>query len=120
MSKGVTDPTLRKREEVNKTRGKVEKRLKCQLMLVNEKGEKRPATEEELQEFEHNYPDVARFWKNPDAVSELDTMTPEQLEAMKPWEKPGKKLMNILWRTTHAWIFHEPVDPIKLDIEDYF
>jgi hypothetical protein len=25
-----------------------------------------------------------------------------------------------LWRTTHAWIFHEPVDPIKLGIEDYF
>lgn len=29
-------------------------------------------------------------------------------------------MINILWRTNHAWIFHEPVDPTKLNIPDYF
>ena len=122
ISKGVTDPTKKKKEEavVPKPRGKAEKKLKCQLMVVNEVGEKRPATDEELRQFEESYPDVARFWKHPEAVQELDKISLEELDAIKPWEKAGKKLMNMLWRTTHAWIFHEPVDPIKLDIEDYF
>jgi hypothetical protein len=47
-------------------------------------------------------------------------MTADELENIKPWEKPGKRLLNALWRTTHAWIFHEPVDPVKLNIDDYF
>ena len=123
ISKGVTDPTKKKvREELapRPRPSKVEKKLKCQLMVVSEKGEKRPATDEELRQFEENYPDVARFWKNPDAVQELDKISADELESLRPWEKAGKKLMNVLWRTTHAWIFHEPVDPVKLDIEDYF
>ena len=49
----MTDPTKKKKEEVvPKPRGKVEKKLKCQLMVVNEMGEKRPATDEELRQFE--------------------------------------------------------------------
>jgi Bromodomain len=28
--------------------------------------------------------------------------------------------MNKLWKVKFAFIFHEPVDPVKLNIEDYF
>jgi hypothetical protein len=28
--------------------------------------------------------------------------------------------MNNLWKVKFAYIFHQPVDPVKLDIEDYF
>jgi len=28
--------------------------------------------------------------------------------------------MTVLWKAQHAWIFHEPVDIVKLKIPDYF
>jgi len=28
-------------------------------------------------------------------------------------------MMNSLWKHNQAWIFHEPVDPKKLNIPDY-
>jgi len=28
--------------------------------------------------------------------------------------------MKVLWRTKNAWLFHEPVDPVRLKIADYF
>ena len=30
------------------------------------------------------------------------------------------RLLNNLWKHSNAWIFHEPVDPVKLNIQDYF
>jgi hypothetical protein len=47
-------------------------------------------------------------------------MSIEKLERIKPWWKPAKELMKILWRTQNAWLFHEPVDPVRLKIADYF
>ena len=31
----------------------------------------------------------------------------------------AKRLLNSLWRLNNSRIFHEPVDPEKLDIPDY-
>ena len=36
------------------------------------------------------------------------------------WDKTAKRLMNSLWRCSAAQIFHNPVDPDKLGIPDYF
>jgi hypothetical protein len=99
---------------------KGEKRNPCILMIVDEKGDKRPLNKEEMEEFEKIYPEIAKFWKDPANLDELDTISLESLEAKKPWEKPGKKLLNNLWRANQSWIFHEPVDPVKLGILDYF
>lgn len=124
ISKGAVDKAPKKSKEGDskkrEEKKRTEKKQKCQLMIVDEKGEKRVATSEELAEFERNYPDIAKYWKNPESLQELDSLSPEDIENIKPWEKPAKRLMNILWRTNHAWIFHEPVDPIKLNIPDYF
>lgn len=35
------------------------------------------------------------------------------------WDKAAKRLINNLWKHPNAWIFHEAVDPIKLNIPDY-
>ena len=109
-------PPAKKKE--NKKKG--EKKSQCMLMIVDDRGEKRPLTKEELDEFERKYPEIAKYWKDPNAADELDSMDIEALEAKRPWEKNGKKLLNTLWRANQSWIFHEPVDPIKLNIPDYF
>ena len=36
------------------------------------------------------------------------------------WDKVAKKLINLIWRTNAAKIFHKPVDPDRLGIPDYF
>ncbi|CAG9311445.1 unnamed protein product [Blepharisma stoltei] len=99
---------------------KSEKKVKCQLMIVDENGDKRPATVSELESFEEEYPDISRYWRDPEASSELDTYDQSALDGLKPWEKPGKRLLNALWRHKHAWIFYEPVDCVKLKIPDYY
>lgn len=35
------------------------------------------------------------------------------------WDDAAKELMNQLWRYSGAKIFHEPVDPDRLNIPDY-
>mmetsp|Transcript_15838 Transcript_15838/g.22941 ORF Transcript_15838/g.22941 Transcript_15838/m.22941 type:complete len:397 (+) Transcript_15838:18-1208(+) len=124
LSKGAIDRVANKKKETNGKRKeekkKSEKKTKCQLMIVDEKGDKRPATEQELADFEKDYPDIAKYWKNPETLSELDSMSIEEIDNLKPWEKPGKKLMSTLSRNSNSWIFQEPVDPVKLNIPDYF
>lgn len=122
IANGAVDKASKKKEEPRKKedRRKPEKKLKCQLMVVDEHGEKRAVTDQELADFEAQYPHLAKYWKNPETLAELDNIDPEIIENSKPWEKPAKKLMSVLWRAPHAWIFHEPVDPVKLNIPDYF
>jgi len=36
------------------------------------------------------------------------------------WESVALKMMRNMWGQEGAFIFHEPVDPEKLGIEDYF
>ena len=36
------------------------------------------------------------------------------------WDKAAKRLINSLWRCGAAHIFHNPVDPDRLGIPDYF
>lgn len=126
LSHGAEDKVVRKKVDVppkrtpERSNRKTERKVRCQLMLVDDSGCKRPVTAEELAEFEEKYPDIAKYWKDPASLEELEQIDLETLESLKPWEKPGKKLMNVLWRANNAWIFHEPVDPVKLSIPDYF
>lgn len=36
------------------------------------------------------------------------------------WEKAAKRLITQLWRVPSAQLFHNPVDPDRLGIPDYF
>ena len=125
-SKGAVDkpgkvkkePEAQPKKKDSKKKG--EKKSACVLMIVDEKGDKRQLTQEEFNEFERIYPEVAKYWKDPRSLEELDSMNLEELEAKRPWDKLGKKLLNTLWRANQSWVFHEPVDPVKLNIPDYF
>lgn len=121
LANGAIDKTSKKKEEPcrREDRRRPEKKLKCHLMIVDDHGDKRPLTDSEMANFELKHPHLAKYWKDPQTLEELDRMDPEVIENAKPWEKPAKKLMNVLWRAPHAWIFHEAVDPVKLNIPDY-
>jgi hypothetical protein len=121
MNGATMDHQKKKRDEQQPKRNKKqEKRVKCQLMIVDEYGDKRPASDEEISNFEATHPDIARYWQDASAMAELESTSVDALEKQRAWDKPAKKLIANLWRATHAWIFHEPVDPKKLHIDDYF
>ena len=42
------------------------------------------------------------------------------LKIIDSWEKIAKKLLNIVWKHKDAHLFHRPVNPIELGIDDYF
>ena len=125
-SKGALDKPGKAKKEPEgsgkKKEGKKkgEKKVTCVLMVADDKGEKRQVSREELEEFEKRFPEIAKYWKDSLAADELDSMNLEALESKRPWDKMGKKLLNALWRANQSWIFHEPVDPVKLNIPDYF
>jgi hypothetical protein len=45
---------------------------------------------------------------------------PDSVSIYDSWDKVAKRIISSLWKNNHAWIFHEPVDPVKLGIPDYF
>ena len=45
---------------------------------------------------------------------------PESAPIFECWDKAAKRMMNTLWKHSQAWIFHDPVDPKRLNIPDYF
>jgi len=44
---------------------------------------------------------------------------PESAPIYDQWERAAHRMMTQLWKHKHAWIFHEPVNPEKLNIPDY-
>jgi hypothetical protein len=80
-----------------------------------------PLSAEELEQFEEMYPDLAKYWKDPEALDSLPLpKVPESALIYDSWDKAAKRLMNTLWKYSPSWIFHDPVDPEKLNIPDYF
>jgi len=45
---------------------------------------------------------------------------PENAPIYESWDKAAKRLISSLWKFNQSWIFHEPVDPDKLGVPDYF
>ena len=45
---------------------------------------------------------------------------PDSAPIYDSWEKAAKRLIYSLCKHSEAAIFHEPVDPVKLGIIDYF
>lgn len=100
--------------------GKTVKRLKATLMKSDAQGNKVPLTAEELRAFEVAHPEIAKYWQSETGLKELSEIDAEAvLESTRPWETRGKTLIRKIWKIVGAELFHEPVDPIRLNLPDY-
>jgi len=73
---------------------------------------------EELRELYKLYPDLEKVLGNPDAIEQA------QLDSLRTskdsWQKLALKAVSVCWKAKGGYFFHEPVDPQKFSIPDYF
>ena len=90
--------------------------------MIFKDGNYEEVNSEELEKLKKKCPLVAQLLENPALVDNLNE--PDLVEENTPlydnWEKAAKRLLATLWRTNSAQIFHNPVDPDRLGIPDYF
>ena len=97
------------------------KTAKKWCLTVLKEGQYQQLTEEEMAQFEEENPHVAQYMQDPVVLETLQI--PKGLEnsiLYESWDRVAKRLLNQLWRFSTSKIFHEPVDPEKLNIPDYF
>lgn len=91
------------------------------LTVLKENGQYEPLTIEEMNEFERQNPEIAKFWLEPALLESLEQTTAVKADApvFETWDLAAKRLMAKLCKLNDAWIFREPVDPERMNIPDY-
>lgn len=75
----------------------------------------------DFEEFLKANPMFAQYFNDIAAIDHLEyPQVPDNAPIYDNWEKPAKRIINHIWKHPQAYIFHEPVDPEKLQILDYF
>ena len=92
------------------------------MVKINEYGEKTPVNAEEFLTFSKDYPQITKLLDNnkENLIKMANEITDDDIKNCDSWEKIAKKLLNQLWKVKDAEWFHKPVDPVELNIPDYF
>jgi hypothetical protein len=77
-------------------------------------------TNEEFDKFKNDYGNIINLLNSKSDLELIENDADKRLKDTEGWEKVGKKVLNLLWKMKDAAIFHRPVDPIELNIPDYF
>ncbi len=90
------------------------------LVKITPNGDKIPLSEEEMEQFKKEYPDLCKLLYDKAELDKITSAASDDLKIIDSWEKIAKKLLNIVWKHKDAHLFHRPVNPIELGIDDYF
>lgn len=55
--------------------------------------------------------------RNPD---DIDLGQLEEIKSKDAWQRVASRVLTLCWKAKGGYYFHEPVDPAKFGIEDYF
>jgi hypothetical protein len=123
LKKAQTMPVQQAPPKPKVNERKIPKRY--QLTILRD-GSYEPLSDEEWAKFCEDNPEVAKYFESeegsqaPTSIETLDVPeVSEQAPIYDTWDKAAKRMLNTLWKQNQAWIFHEPVDPKKLNIPDY-
>ena len=97
----------------------IQKPRKCYLVKI-ENDKKTPLTNDEIKTFKKEHEDIYKYLVDEKEREKLKENADKSLLYFDTWEKPAKKLINMLWKVKGAYLFHKPVDPVELGIPDYF
>jgi hypothetical protein len=80
----------------------------------------RPISQEEFEAMAQDHPEIAKLFEDESEIENIQVPpVDESVPIYYHWEKVSNRMMNALSKNTKAWIFNEPVDPKKLQINDY-
>ena len=69
------------------------------MLTVLKDGQWEPLTNEEMDLFERQNPEIAKFWKDPSALDQLLLPKfPENAPIYESWDKAAKRLLSSLWK----------------------
>mmetsp|Transcript_38324 Transcript_38324/g.36691 ORF Transcript_38324/g.36691 Transcript_38324/m.36691 type:complete len:109 (-) Transcript_38324:277-603(-) len=98
-----------------------DKKIPKPFMLTTLKdGQYQPLTQAEFEQFKQDHPQLGKYFSDTPTedhilMESLDIGNiPETAPIQDCWDKAAKKLLNNLMKHAHAWIFLDPVDPVKL------
>ncbi len=72
----------------------------------------------DFKEFQKKFPNIAKILLNPEKILNNEDILMKLKKDV--WQSVGHKIMHALWKSKGAMVFHEEVDPEKLQISDYF
>ena len=94
-----------------------EPRVSYKLIFTDKLLNSTDVSEADFGKFREQHPLVAELLLNPEKLdANHEVMDKLQREN---WQTVATQLLNTLWKTKGANIFHAPVDPVKLNIPDY-
>lgn len=98
----------------------VENRYKNFVLIKFTEDGKTMLSLDELNRFSQDYSEIYSLLNNKYELEKIEKEADERLRDTEGWEKVCKKVINQLWKVKDAIIFLKPVDPIELNIPDYF
>lgn len=117
-SNGSQGKTHNVQQRLKKKEQPCQKKTQYKLMKSDTAGNCSDVSAEELRELYKLYPDLEKVLGNPDAIEQA------QLDSIKTnketWQKLALKVVAVCWKAKGGYFFHEPVDPVKFNIPDYF
>ena len=104
----------------NTTVPNVEDKIKKFVLVKFTEEGKVKLSEEDIEKFSKEFEDIYAILNDQNKLEELENEADSRLKNTEGWEKVAKKVINSVWKIKDAAIFHKPVDPIELNIPDYF
>jgi len=91
------------------------------VLQILENGTYRPITDGEFDLLKQSRPDIAALFEDETKKDELQMPTvDDSAPILYHWERAARRMMTGIMKHPKAFIFNEEVDPVKLNIPDYF
>jgi hypothetical protein len=87
------------------------KQAKRYVLTVLRDGEYEPLSPTEMELFEQQHPELARYWLEQCALDSLQAPRfPESVPIYESWDKAAKRLLSTLKKSPNARLFQDPID----------
>lgn len=110
---------LQKKTKIEPSTEEESKYKKYVLIKFTEDGKAR-LSQSELGQFFQKYKEISSILNDSQRLREIENEVDERLKDTEGWEKTARKIMLSLWKVKDSTIFLKPVDPVELNIPDYF
>lgn len=87
------------------------------MVFTDQNGNMHELEEAELEEFKRHHERIFNLLENPDL---LDESTTSYQQEKQKFLKTANRILTNCMKSKHGYLFLDPVDPVKLNIPDYF